>query len=72
MCTDDSVATENARLVYGEQANKWTEILNTITRYLEACEVEDTRQIDKSLKDDYEIRSEVSINESTKSLRSNR
>ena len=69
---EDTLAIENARLLFGEQAQKRTALLNTVSQYLESCEVEDPQPIDKSFKGDYETRSEISINESIKSLRSNR
>ncbi len=63
-CTiGDTLAVENARVVYGEQSQRRTEVLDKISRYLELCE--DTRKVD------YERRSEASI-ESNKSLRSSR
>jgi hypothetical protein len=58
-------------LVFGEQSQKRTELLDVISRYLDQCAAEHIRKVDKSLEDDYETRSEVSINESNKSLRSN-
>ena len=67
--TRDTLAVENARVVYGEQSRRRTKVLDKISRYLELCE--DTRKVDKSLEVDYETRSEVSI-ESNKSLRSSR
>ena len=67
----DTLAVENARLVFGEQSQKRTELLDVISRYLDQCAAEHIRKVDKSLEDDYETRSEVSVNESNKSLRSN-
>ena len=68
----DTSAVEDAQFAFGVQSKRKTEILETVNRYLELCEAQDKRKPDKTGEDDYETRSEVSINESNKLFRSNR